>query len=253
MTRLRKALLGVGFVLLLLGGSAAVLPPLLWGDRVDYSQVASIEATPEYQDPALLARAWALPVASSYRAGLDYQRNPSFCGPTSVVNVMRSLQLSGDQHSVLDGTGRSTVFGLLPGGIQLDQLAELARLRLGKRVTVLRDLSLEQFRQELTHVNDPARRYTINFTRGPLFGRGGGQSLAHRWLPGGPGFGVRARRQPQVRPLARALRAAIPGNGHGRSRRTKETRPAPDRVTAFERSTPTSFSIGADANRSSNI
>jgi hypothetical protein len=174
MTRLRKALLGIGLVVVLLGGSAAALPPLLWGDHVDYSHVASIEATPEYQDSALLAKAWALPVASSYHAGLDYQRNPSFCGPTSVVNVMHSLQLSGDQHSVLDGTGRSTVFGLLPGGIRLDELAELARLRLGKRVTVLRDLSLEQFRQELTHANDPTRRYIVNFTRGPLFGRGGG-------------------------------------------------------------------------------
>jgi hypothetical protein len=41
-------------------------------------------------------------------------------------------------------------------------------------VTVLRDLDLAGFRQELSHANDPTRRYTVNFSRGPLFGRGGG-------------------------------------------------------------------------------
>ncbi|MFL5415667.1 MAG: phytochelatin synthase family protein [Myxococcales bacterium] len=51
---------------------------------------------------------------------------------------------------------------------------DLARKKTGRRVTVLRDLDMEGFRQELTHANDPGRRYTVNFTRGPLFGRGGG-------------------------------------------------------------------------------
>jgi hypothetical protein len=41
-------------------------------------------------------------------------------------------------------------------------------------VTVLRDLDLAGFRQQLRHVNDPARRYVINFSRGPLYGTGGG-------------------------------------------------------------------------------
>jgi Phytochelatin synthase len=173
-TRLRKVLFTIGVLLALLGGSAAVLPPLLWGDHADYSQVASIEATREYQDPALLAKAWALPVASLYRKQIEYQGNPSFCGPTSLVNVMHSLQLGADQRTVLEGSGRSTVFGLLLGGIRLDDLAVLTRQRLGKRVTLLRDLDLPGFREQLQHVNDPSRRYIVNFSRGPLFGRGGG-------------------------------------------------------------------------------
>ena len=174
LTCTRKVLLTLGVVLALLGGSAAILPPLLWGDHVDYSKVASIKATPEYQDPALLAKAWALPVASLYRSEIDYQGNGSFCGPTSLVNVMRSLQLAGDQKTVLDGTGVTTLAGVLPGGLTLDELAEVARKKLGKKVTVLRDLDLARFRAELQHVNDPARRYIVNFTRGPLFGQGGG-------------------------------------------------------------------------------
>ena len=173
-TRLRKVLFSVGVVLALLGASAAILPPLLWGDHADYSHVTSIEATPEYQDPTLLAKAWALPVASLYRKQIEYQGNPSFCGPTSLVNVMHSLQLGADQHTVLEGSGHSTVFGLLPGGIRLDDLAVLAQTKLGKRVTALHDLDLKRFREQLEHVNDPARRYIVNFSRGPLFGRGGG-------------------------------------------------------------------------------
>jgi hypothetical protein len=173
-TRLRKVLLTIGVLLALLGGSMAVLPPLLWGDHIDYSRAASIEATPEYQNPALLAKAWALPVAALYRKQIEYQGNPSLCGPTSLVNVMHSLQLGGDQHTVLEGSGRSTVFGLLPGGIRLDDLAVLAHERLGKRATALHDLDLKGFREQLQHVNDPSRRYIINFSRGPLFGRGGG-------------------------------------------------------------------------------
>ena len=39
---------------------------------------------------------------------------------------------------------------------------------------MLRDLDLAAFREQLTHVNDPARRYVVNFSRVPLFGTGGG-------------------------------------------------------------------------------
>ena len=173
-TRTRKILAALVVVLAGLGGAGVVLPPLLWGDHVDYSRVVSIKTTPEYQDPELLARAWALPVAASYRPDLDFQGNGSFCGPTSVVNVLRSLGQTGSQATVLDGTGLKTVFGGLPGGITLDQVADVARKKLGRPVTVLRDLDLETFRKHLTLANDPGRRYLVNFTRGPLFGTGGG-------------------------------------------------------------------------------
>jgi hypothetical protein len=66
------------------------------------------------------------------------------------------------------------VLGYLPEGLTLDQLADIARQKLKRKVTVLRDLDLAAFREQLTHVNDPTRRYVINFSRGPLFATGGG-------------------------------------------------------------------------------
>jgi hypothetical protein len=174
MTRAKKVWLSIGISLLVLTGAALFVPQMLWGDRADYSQVVSIKTAPEYQDPALLEKAWALPVAALYKSELDFQGNGSFCGPTSLVNVLRSLHQPGSQATILEGTGVSTVMGVLPGGITLDQLAQIAEKKLGKRVTVLRDLDLPAFREHMKQSNDPARRYVINFTRGPLFATGGG-------------------------------------------------------------------------------
>jgi hypothetical protein len=174
MSRGRKVLLSIGLLLALGVGGVAVLPPLLLGDGVDYSQVVSIERAHEYQDPALLERAWALPVAQVYHSGIEFQRNPSVCGPTSLVNVMKSIGLSADQAHVLDGTNTRTVFGLLFGGVTLDKLAEITRQKTGRKVTVLRDLDLDTFRGHLRRANDLSVRYIANFYRGPLFGRGGG-------------------------------------------------------------------------------
>lgn len=173
MTRLRNVAAAAGLVVILLAGATA-LPGLLARDGVDYSHVASIETAPEYQDPALLAEAWALPVATTYRAGFDFQHNQSFCGPTSVVDVARSLGIPSYQATVLDGTGIFTMFGMLPGGIAIDRLADVARMRTGRRVTVLRDLDPMAFREHMRKANDPSRRYVVNFTRGPLFGGPGG-------------------------------------------------------------------------------
>jgi hypothetical protein len=156
--------------------AAAVLGvgSFLWRDSTDYSHVVSIERDEEYQDATLLDRAWNLPVAAAYRRGaFESQSNPSFCGPTSAVDVLRSLGRTAEQATILEGTGVHTVVGLLPGGITLDQLADVLRSKL-PRVTVLRNLSLENFRAEVSKSNDRARRYIVNFSRGPLFGRGGG-------------------------------------------------------------------------------
>jgi hypothetical protein len=174
MTRVRKIFLSIGMAALLIGGAVTMVPPLLWGDHVDYSHVAPINGTREYRDPALLEKAWALPVAALYHANIDFQSNASLCGPASIVNVLRSLHRSGDQFAILEGTGISTVMGFLPGGVTLDQLAEIARQKVGGKVTVLRGLDLASFRDHLRHANDVSRRYVINFTRGPLFGAGGG-------------------------------------------------------------------------------
>lgn len=137
--------------------------------------VVSIRTSGSYQDPTLLAQARQLPVAAAYLqgTGLVYQRNRSFCGPATVINVLRSLgdnRIDGD--SVFSGTAFHWWNAAL--GMPLDRLAELMRQRTGKPVTVLRDLSLAEFRQHLRQINEPGLRYTINFHRGPLFGGGGG-------------------------------------------------------------------------------
>lgn len=136
--------------------------------------VPSIKGEPTYQDAALLERAWQLPVAASYRKGLLYQENGSVCGPASVANVQRSLgTATASVDTVLAGTGKCWT-GICWMGLSLDDLAEVARQATGRKVTVLRDLSLDQFREELRHVNDPARRYVANFARAPLFSQGTG-------------------------------------------------------------------------------
>jgi len=175
MARRRRVLVATAVVVALLGGAVVAVPPLLFSDGVDYSHAASIKKTHDYQDAALMSRAWALPVAQIYQHdGVDYQHNGSFCGPTSAVNVLRSLGQSSDQAHVLDGTETHPHLGMLFGGITLDRLADVVRAKSGKRVTVLRDLTLDQFRAEMARTNDPALRYIVNFHRGPLFAGGGG-------------------------------------------------------------------------------
>jgi hypothetical protein len=136
--------------------------------------VPSIELEPTYRDATLLEKAWHMPVAATYQRRLFFQPNGSVCGPTSVANVLRSL---GAEHasvdSVLKGTGECWT-GVCWMGLSLDDLAEVARHATGRKVTVLRDLTLPQFREELRHANDVDRRYIVNFQRAPLFGKGGG-------------------------------------------------------------------------------
>jgi hypothetical protein len=172
---MKKALIALGMVVALLGGAVTFGPRLLFSDGHDYSHAISIKTLPPYQDASLLAKAWALPVAAIYQKdGVDYQGNGSFCGPTSVVNVVRSLGQQTDQKTVLDGTGIKSSFGFVWGGLTLDQEADLVRKKTGKQVTALRGLTLDQLREEVSHANDPSRRYIANFHRGPLFAQGGG-------------------------------------------------------------------------------
>lgn len=159
-------------LVVLLGGFGAAVRPFLF--RAEMS-VVSIKTDPAYQDPALLERAWALPVARTYREPrLVSQSNVTVCGPTSVANVIRSLGTSGETiDAVLEDSGHCPL-GICWGGLTLDELADLVRKKTGKQVTVLRDLSLAAFREHLQHANEPGRRYIINFDRGPLFGPRGG-------------------------------------------------------------------------------
>ena len=150
-----------------------IAPLLLEPNR--YAGVRSIERSATYRDAALMRAAWALPVATTYRqTPYVYQPNQSFCGPTSLANVFHSLGRTATPASVIDGTRYEPWFGVLLGGLTLDQLADLLQSRLGQSVTVVRDPTLTQFRAHLARANDPAWRYVVNFHRGPLFGRGHG-------------------------------------------------------------------------------
>ena len=182
--RRKKVAIGCAVALVLvLGAGFVVLRPIFVREAV--LGVVSIETTREYQDDALLAAAWALPIAATYRPAFYSQENGSLCGPTSVANVMRSRgRPETDADRVLEGTGRCWS-GVCVMGLTLDELADVARhAGAGERVTVLRDLTLAQFREHLAHVGDEDRRYTINFDRGPLFGfRGGHHSPIAAYLP----------------------------------------------------------------------
>lgn len=171
MRRLLKIVLGLVLVLVLLG-AAFFVRVAFFPARFD---VASIAKTREYQDPTLLARAWALPVAATYHHRLDSQPNGSLCGPTSAANVFRSWgERSTTPDTVLEGSGKCWFLGLCLPGVTLDELAAIMRRKTAHSITVLRNLSIAAFRQHIVRSNDPSRRYTVNFHRGLLFGQGVG-------------------------------------------------------------------------------
>ena len=125
--------------------------------------------------PGLMELAWQQPVAEIYkRTGLITQKPTAMCGPTSLALVLRSAGLAAEPTKVLDDTPVRTFFGARIGGMSLDQIVEVLRVKSGLAVTALRDLELDALRTELVGVNDPRYRYIANFNRQPLFGWGGG-------------------------------------------------------------------------------
>lgn len=121
----------------------------------------------------LMAKARALPAAATYEQ-MHFQSNGSTCGPASIVNVRRSMGLAAaSEEAVLEPSGLCWTGACVPG-VTLDELAEIASAHGDVKVTVLRDLTAEQFREHLVKSNDPAFRYTVNFSRSPIFGKGGG-------------------------------------------------------------------------------
>jgi phytochelatin synthase len=121
-----------------------------------------------------IERAWKLPAAASFRHQISWQSNASLCGPSSLANVFRSFREdAASESSVLAGTGLCWT-GFCIMGLTLDELAGLARAKTRRSVTVLREMSAEEFRDHLKRSNDPAHRYIINFDRKMIFGAGGG-------------------------------------------------------------------------------
>jgi Phytochelatin synthase len=152
-------LLGAGALVLVVGQSK-VSPEVI---------ASSVTRTPE-----LLERAWRLPVAATFNRRLTWQSNGSRCGPAAVANTYRSLgEAAITEGKVLAGTGRCWT-GVCILGLTLDELADVARANTARKITLLRDLSEEQFREHLRRSNDPGRRYIVNFSREKIFGGGVG-------------------------------------------------------------------------------
>lgn len=161
----RRAIAIAALLLVALGGAAFVFLPAPVPPEVIRASVT--------QDAASIESAWALPVAATYRNGFSYQSNGSLCGPASLANAFRSQ--GGDaatEDAVLEGTGLCRT-GYCIMGLTLDELSGVAA-RHARSVTVLRDLTLDRFREEMRHANDLDRRYVINFTREKIFGAGVG-------------------------------------------------------------------------------
>jgi len=174
-TAARKRIVAACAVLIALAGFSVARFAPLFIDGDDYAAVESIERRADFRDPRLLAAAWQLPVAATYGAGrFEYQSTPSFCGPASAANLLRSMGFAATQATVIEGTPYDPWFGVLIGGLTLDEFADLLRTKTARPTTIIRDATLREFRAHLQQANDPQRRYVVNFHRGPLFGRGHG-------------------------------------------------------------------------------
>jgi hypothetical protein len=153
-------------IALLAGAAFLIVAPT----RVSQDAIqSSVTRTPE-----LIDKAWKLPVAASFNPDVDWQSNGSLCGPASVANAFRSLgEEETTEAEVLNGTGMCwTGFCII--GLTLDELADVARTKTRRKVSVLRNLTADEFHEHMKHANDPGRRYIINFSREKIFGAGSG-------------------------------------------------------------------------------
>jgi len=155
----------VTLVVAFVAGGLFLLPPTAPPEVIERSVV---------HEPTLLEKAWRLPAASAFGHHVDYQSNRSLCGPASIANILRSLGEPADTEKKVLAHTTKCWSGICFFGLSLDELADVTRAATKRRVTVLRDMTSEAFADELRHVNDPSRRYIINFVRAPIFGSGGG-------------------------------------------------------------------------------
>jgi hypothetical protein len=163
----RGLVYGVIAVVALLGAGATLI-----GSPFGVSQEAIQSSV--IRSPELLDAAWKLPVAATFKREVTSQSNGSLCGPASVANVLRSLgEEETTEDEVLDGSGMCWT-GYCIVGLTLDELAQVAQAKTKRKVSVLRNLTAEQFLEHMRRANDPGRRYIVNFTREKIFGGGGG-------------------------------------------------------------------------------
>ena len=127
-----------------------------------------------------------------YHLGIrsSWQSNASLCGPSSLANVFRSFgEEAASERSVLAGTGLCWT-GFCIMGLTLNELLVLRRVT-RRSVTVLRDMSAEEFREHLKRSNDLAHRNIINFDR-KMTRSWGSPSLSDRRISRKRGSGFRA-------------------------------------------------------------
>jgi hypothetical protein len=163
----RGLILGVSVCMCLLCGLAYFLfiPPAVPLEAIQSSVIRA---------PHLVDRAWQLPVAASFERDVDWQSNRSRCGPASIANTFRSLgEEETTEAEVLEGSGKCWT-GICFMGLTLDEVAEIARAKTNRKVSVVRHLTAEEFREHMKRANDLGRRYIINFSREKIFGAGAG-------------------------------------------------------------------------------
>jgi hypothetical protein len=142
----------------------------LWPPSVSQEAILSSVT----RTPALMEQAWRLPVAASFRGQMVWQSNASLCGPSSLANVFHSLgHRASTEDAVLAGTSKCWT-GYCIMGLTLDELGEVARVKTDYTVSVIRDLTPNEFLEHLRRSNDMSRRYVINFSRASIFGSGAG-------------------------------------------------------------------------------
>jgi hypothetical protein len=143
----------------------AAVPPKVPEDAIQSSVIRA---------PELMDRAWTLPVAATFQSNISWQSNGSLCGPASLANVFRSIgEEETTESEILEGTGLCWT-GFCIMGLTLDELATVARRHTERRISLLRDITADEFREHMKRSNDPSRRYVINFTREKIFGFGAG-------------------------------------------------------------------------------
>jgi phytochelatin synthase len=155
----------VTLVVAFVAGVMFLIPPTVPPEVIERSVI---------HEQTLLEKSWLLPTASAFGHYVAYQSNQSLCGPASIANILRSFGEPADTEKKVLAHTTKCWSGICFFGLSLDELADVTRTATKRSVTVLRDLTPEAFRAELTHVNDPSRRYVINFARAPIFGSGVG-------------------------------------------------------------------------------
>jgi hypothetical protein len=106
----------------------------------------------------LLEKAWRLPVASTFAHHVDFQTNQSLCGPASIANILRSLGERADTEGKVLAHTKKCWSGFCFLGLSLDELADVTRTATKRNVTLLRDLTPDDFREELRRSNDRSSR-----------------------------------------------------------------------------------------------